>query len=162
MILERDIEARFLRLVGDSAFVVPLKLNLQGSRGWPDRLLVLPNGRVVWIEFKRHGGRLTRLQQVRHWTLKEKGHEIEVFDDALEAAYFVGYAWRAAMDSARLPKNLRALACKASRSGTISRSRAGKNGDLTDRISSLEKSKGRTTNARRCTPPPRRSGVDPQ
>lgn len=40
-------------------------LKLSNLRGWPDRLLLAPNGRVAFIEFKREGGRLSELQRYR-------------------------------------------------------------------------------------------------
>lgn len=30
-------------------------LKIQGSKGWPDRLLLAPNGHMMFLEFKREG-----------------------------------------------------------------------------------------------------------
>jgi hypothetical protein len=59
---ERDIE-RYLvartKALGGRAY----KWAAPGQRGVPDRLLVLPGGRVIAVEVKRPGGRLSRLQE---------------------------------------------------------------------------------------------------
>ena len=57
-----------------------LKLNLQGRRGWPDRLVILPKGKVLWLEFKAPGKQPTRLQQHVHAWLRTAGHRVEVVD----------------------------------------------------------------------------------
>jgi hypothetical protein len=152
MRLERDIEAQFLKYLG--GFVLPLKLNLQGNRGWPDRLIILPNGRVCWVELKRPGGVVAKLQCARHRALKEMGHAVGVFDNALEAAYFVAYAWRSAVGSTRLPKGRRAVAARASRSSAVPRPRSRKDFDLPDRIRCVEARRKGATHARgRATAP---------
>lgn len=56
------------------------KMNGLGFRGWPDRLFILPSGRVVWIEFKRPGGKLTPLQEAIHAKLEALGHHVHVID----------------------------------------------------------------------------------
>lgn len=58
-----------------------LKLNLQSNRGWPDRLVILPKGQVVWLEFKVPKGRLTKLQEYVHDWLRRQGHRVEVVTD---------------------------------------------------------------------------------
>ena len=49
--------------------------------GWPDRLFLLPQGRALWIEFKRKGEVPTPLQLHRHRLLKLLGHDVQVHDD---------------------------------------------------------------------------------
>lgn len=34
-----------------------------GTRGWPDRLFLCPDGAVFWVEFKAPGGSLSKLQE---------------------------------------------------------------------------------------------------
>jgi hypothetical protein len=54
-----------------------LKLNLQGQRGWPDRLVLVPGGRPVLIEFKRlRGIRLRALQEYRGQQLRLLGYTV--------------------------------------------------------------------------------------
>lgn len=46
--------------------------------GMPDRLVTLPNGRVIWIEMKTDGGHLSLVQELRHRELREQGQRVEV------------------------------------------------------------------------------------
>lgn len=46
--------------------------------GMPDRLVTLPNGRVIWIEMKTDGGHLSVVQELRHRELREQGQVVEV------------------------------------------------------------------------------------
>lgn len=55
--VERHLQRECKRLGG-----VALKLT---ARGWPDRLVVLPGGRVVFVELKRQdGGKFEPLQNL--------------------------------------------------------------------------------------------------
>ena len=83
-VLESSIEQSFvakLKKVG----LVSIKLNLQGTRGWPDRLVLVPGGVPLFIEFKRPGEDLRALQRVRHDYLRSLEYDVETFDDAEEA-----------------------------------------------------------------------------
>jgi len=49
------------------------------KRGWPDRILLLPAGRLVWVETKRpEGGRLSSAQLVAHEQLRRMGQRVEL------------------------------------------------------------------------------------
>lgn len=82
--LERLTERRFVELVGGLGLTT-LKLNLQGNRGWPDRIVPLPEGRVIWTELKRVGEEPRPLQVVRHDYLRSLNHRVVVADDANDA-----------------------------------------------------------------------------
>ncbi len=58
-----------------------IKLNLQGRRGWPDRLFLLPRGRPLFIELKRVGKKLRPDQERVHARLKPPGYKIFTIDD---------------------------------------------------------------------------------
>lgn len=49
--------------------------------GYPDRLLVLPGGSVVWVELKSKGRKPTKIQQIRIAGLRNRGHYVWVIDD---------------------------------------------------------------------------------
>lgn len=49
--------------------------------GYPDRLILLPDAHVVWVEFKSKGKKPTPLQRLRHHELREMGHRVEVIDN---------------------------------------------------------------------------------
>ncbi len=50
--LEVDIEKEFVSYASSKG-CLPLKLILLNRRGWPDRTILCPRGRVLFIEFKR-------------------------------------------------------------------------------------------------------------
>ncbi len=53
--------------------------------GWPDRLVVLPNGLVTWVEFKSTGKKPTAVQLLRHKALEELSHTVLVISSREEA-----------------------------------------------------------------------------
>jgi hypothetical protein len=97
MVIERDIEQAFVRYIHPFKGCIVFKFTPDGQRGWPDRLVLLPNGKCIFIEFKHPGQRLRKLQVERHRQLKTLGHEVETHVDATKAAYAVGHAWRRAV-----------------------------------------------------------------
>ncbi|MEO5342206.1 MAG: VRR-NUC domain-containing protein [Gammaproteobacteria bacterium SHHR-1] len=75
--LEKEIEAYLVERVktlGGRAY----KWTSPSHRGVPDRLVVLPGGRVMAVECKRPGGRTTRLQDREIARLNELGLETHV------------------------------------------------------------------------------------
>jgi hypothetical protein len=59
--LERDIETAFVRYA-ESRDCLALKLVLALVRGWPDRTVILPGGRIFFAEFKTPKGRASARQ----------------------------------------------------------------------------------------------------
>ncbi len=57
-----------------------IKLLPWALRGLPDRLLVMPGGRHVWVEFKAPEGRLTPLQRYWYTRLENLGCTYQVID----------------------------------------------------------------------------------
>lgn len=57
-------------------------LKLQGNMyaGMPDRLILLPEGRVVFVELKSEGIKPRKLQLVRHEELRALGFKVFVID----------------------------------------------------------------------------------
>lgn len=49
-----------------------------GTVGFPDRLLLRPDGSVAFIEFKRPGQRPTKIQAYWHGRLREMLYEVAV------------------------------------------------------------------------------------
>ena len=83
----KDVETPTVRWARAKGIIV-LKLNLIGNTGWPDRLF-LYGGQVVFIEFKRPGGKLARNQPQRVATLRDAGFIVGVFDNADKAISFL-------------------------------------------------------------------------
>ena len=73
MILENDIE---LRLVHGIEQLGGLCIKV-GQDGWPDRLCVLPGGRVCWVELKRPDGSASGPQRWRAVQLRRLGQRVE-------------------------------------------------------------------------------------
>ena len=83
--LERDIGKRFVahvkRLGGTAEkFTSPQK------RSVPDRLVTLPDGRIIFVELKAHGKAPTDAQQRDHERRRALGCDVRVID-SLEAIH---------------------------------------------------------------------------
>jgi hypothetical protein len=59
-----------------------LKFTAPGERGYPDRIILLPGARVVWVELKKTGEKPEPLQLKRHRELRALGFEVYVSDSA--------------------------------------------------------------------------------
>lgn len=75
MRLESSIEARLVRAVARRGGCA---LKWQGVRGAPDRIVVLPGGRVVFVEVKGDRGRLSPHQTAMLARLTRLGCETAV------------------------------------------------------------------------------------
>jgi hypothetical protein len=79
VLLERDLEAYFSKQCKKAGHLT-LKLNVHFARGWPDRIVALENGEVLWVELKRPGGKLSPLQLKVHNQLDKLGHFVHVIN----------------------------------------------------------------------------------
>lgn len=77
VILERDLE-RYFSAQCKKHKIITLKLHVRFARGWPDRIVALENGEVLWVELKRPGGVLSPLQVKVHADLDKLGHKVHV------------------------------------------------------------------------------------
>ncbi len=59
---------------------VCLKYSNPNMAGYPDRVVLLPNGVTVWIELKSKSKKPTKLQEIRIASLKGLGHRVFVID----------------------------------------------------------------------------------
>jgi hypothetical protein len=67
----------------------PLKLNLIGNTGWPDRLYLFEYPFICFIEFKRPGETLQRNQPERVAELRKRGYPVGVIDNVEEGIRFL-------------------------------------------------------------------------
>ena len=77
MARERDIERALVEAVA-AAGGIAYKFTSPARRGVPDRLIVLPGGRVRFVEVKAPGGRLSKLQEIEIARLRSLGASVGV------------------------------------------------------------------------------------
>lgn len=73
--LERKLVKEVERLGG-----LAIKWTAPGNRGVPDRIVILPEGRVAFVEMKAPGQKPRPLQVKWHKTLRGLGHTVAVID----------------------------------------------------------------------------------
>ncbi len=56
------------------------KFNSVGRRSVPDRLVLLPGGRMLFVELKAPGKKATPLQEREHMRLRKLGFQVDVLD----------------------------------------------------------------------------------
>lgn len=67
-----------------------LKYSNPNMTGYPDRLLVLPGGSVVWVELKSKGRKPAKIQQMRIQGLEDLGHDVFVIDNKADIDKLIG------------------------------------------------------------------------
>ena len=72
MDLERDVERRLRRGV-EAMGGLCVK---HGQDGWPDRIVMLPDGRIYWVELKQRLGVQSDLQRYRARELRDVGQQV--------------------------------------------------------------------------------------
>jgi hypothetical protein len=82
--LERSVENRFVELC-NGASLTHVKCTPEGTVAWPDRLILAPGGRAIFVELKRPGEEPRPAQAHIHRRLKSLGYTVIVADDADEA-----------------------------------------------------------------------------
>lgn len=82
-LLEKDIEAAVCKYAKECGCLV-YKFTSPQRRSVPDRLLLLPGGLTVFIEFKRPGGKLTPGQERERDRIRGQGHLWFLVDDINE------------------------------------------------------------------------------
>lgn len=82
--LERDIERPFALSVAKMGGLC-VKQQMVGIAGFPDRLVLMPSGIGLFIEFKAPHGRLSERQKVVIQKLKKSGHRVEVVSSQTQA-----------------------------------------------------------------------------
>lgn len=78
--LEKDLEAKFRQSVKEAGGIA-FKFVSPGNAGVPDRLVVLPGGRIGFVELKVNGNKPTALQKRQMERLKKLGCFVCVLDN---------------------------------------------------------------------------------
>ena len=77
---ERTIEQKLAARVRAMGGIAP-KFTSPGFDGMPDRLVLLPGGRMGFVELKAPGRKPRPLQLVRHRLLRRLGFKVYVIDE---------------------------------------------------------------------------------
>ena len=77
---EKIIEKELVRAVKDKGGIAP-KFTSPGFDGMPDRLVLLPGGRMGFVELKAPGKKPRALQLARHRLLRRLGFNVYVIDE---------------------------------------------------------------------------------
>ncbi len=85
---EKEIERKLVKAVKAVGGICP-KLISPGMNGMPDRLVLLPEGRVGFVEVKAPGRRPRVLQDNRHKLLRRLGFPVFVLDDPLQIPWII-------------------------------------------------------------------------
>lgn len=88
---EREIETLLregIKKLGGRAY----KWVSPGNAGVPDRIVILPGGRIVFVELKQESGRLTRLQKVQQEQLTRLKVPVATLYGAADVYRFLDWA----------------------------------------------------------------------
>lgn len=77
---ERHVEQALVDRVS-AAGGLAIKFVSPAMSGMPDRIVVMPGGRIAFVELKRPGERPRPLQVRMHQMLIERGADVRVVDD---------------------------------------------------------------------------------
>lgn len=77
---EKTIEQKLITAVKSAGGIAP-KLVSPGFDGLPDRMVLLPEGRIGFVEVKAPGRKPRPLQTARHRSLRRLGFKVYVLDD---------------------------------------------------------------------------------
>ena len=80
---EKYIESKLVKAVKEMEGIA-LKFVSPGLDGMPDRLVLLPMGRIAFVEVKSPGKKPRPLQLARHELLRKLGFKVFVLDDATD------------------------------------------------------------------------------
>ena len=79
--MEKDREKKFTKAVSHVGGIA-LKFVSPSYNGMPDRIVLLPKGRIGFVEIKDRGKKQRALQISRHKKLVMLGYKVFVLDDA--------------------------------------------------------------------------------
>ncbi len=78
---EKEIEKKLTQAVKNMGGICP-KFVSPGFDGMPDRIVLLPKGRMAFVEVKAPGEKPRPLQMARHRLLRQLGFQVYILDSA--------------------------------------------------------------------------------
>lgn len=87
--LEKDVESALVRRVKALGGMCE-KFTSPGRRSVPDRIVTLPNGKVIFVEVKAPGKKPSELQERDHQRRRALGCDVRVIDTMEAANAFEG------------------------------------------------------------------------
>lgn len=88
--IERWIRQQIVRSGG-----LFLKWVSPGNEGVPDRICILPDGRIIFVELKTESGKLSEVQKYQIRRLRERGCRVEVIFGMAGAGRFMSEIYSA-------------------------------------------------------------------
>lgn len=85
---ESTIEARLVRGVKKLGGLC-YKFTSPGNPGVPDRIVLLPNGKTIFVELKTTVGRLAKVQQWQLQEMRKRGADVRVLKGADQVTAFL-------------------------------------------------------------------------
>ncbi len=86
--LEKHIEAKVCDYAKQRGLLV-YKFTSPARAAVPDRLFILPNGKMFFVEFKREGQKATPAQQREHMRLRQHNVSVFVIDNVVDGNLIV-------------------------------------------------------------------------
>lgn len=65
-----------------------------GNTGVPDRMVLLPGGKIIFVELKAPGKKPTALQIMQHKRIKDLGFEVLVIDNKSGVEELISHIWK--------------------------------------------------------------------
>ena len=85
---ESRIESRLVRMVRDRGGLC-YKFVSPGNPGVPDRIVITPAGRTVYVELKTEVGRLAAIQKWQHEEMRKRGADVRTLKGLDQVKAFV-------------------------------------------------------------------------
>lgn len=79
LVREEDIEKYLVKRVAEAGGEIR-KVRYIGRRDCPDRIVMFPGSRLIWVELKKPGEKPRSGQLREHKRLREAGQRVEVVD----------------------------------------------------------------------------------
>jgi hypothetical protein len=99
--------------------IINRKMNGLGFAGWPDRMFLMPKGKIVFIEFKKPGGSCTELQLYVQDKLRKLGYQVHVCETKEHAIEILS----GNMEAGSVPTPSRGMAARPRRGRNLPRPR---------------------------------------